>query len=94
MVEELLLKEDYISALRRERKSILLYGMGNGADKVSEVIKHKNAEFILGVRPNAADMIALSEKAYREQDFLDLAYSTPNYLKKFYATVPKKNVLK
>ena len=80
--------------IKQSGREVVVYGMGNGADKVSEVIKHKNAEFILGVRPNAADMIALSEKAYREQDFLDLAYSTPNYLKKFYATVPKKNVLK
>ena len=42
------------------------------------------------IRPNAADMIALSEKAFRENDFLDLAYSTPNYIKKFHTTTPKK----
>lgn len=89
--QAMIVDENSFAGLLTERR--LLF-MGNGADKVSEVIKHKNAEFILGVRPNAADMIALSEKAYREQDFLDLAYSTPNYLKKFYATVPKKNVLK
>lgn len=67
--------------------------MGNGANKVSEVLENENAEFVLGVRPNAADMIALSEKAFREGDFLDLAYSTPNYLKKFHTTTPKKNIL-
>ena len=39
MVEELLLKEDYISALRREKKSILLYGMGNGADKIYALLE-------------------------------------------------------
>ena len=67
--------------------------MGNGADKVREVIKHPNAEFIYGVQLNAVDMIALSEKAFREKDFIDVAYSTPKYLKKFQATTPKKNIL-
>ena len=67
--------------------------MGNGADKVAEVIKHENAVFVRDVRPLACDMIALSEKAFRENDFMDLAYSTPNYLKKFHTTTPKKNVL-
>ena len=36
---------------------------------------------------------ALSEKAYRENTFIDVAYSTPLYLKDFQATVPKKKVL-
>ena len=48
MVEELLLKEDYISALRRERKSILLYGMGNGADKIYALLE-KNGIRVSGV---------------------------------------------
>lgn len=67
--------------------------MGNGADKVSEVINHENAVFVPDVRLNAVDMIALSEKAFREKDFLDVAYSTPLYLKKFQATTPKKNLI-
>ena len=57
------------------------------------MIKHPNAEFIYGVQLNAVDMIALSEKAFREKDFIDVAYSTPKYLKKFQATTPKKNIL-
>lgn len=48
MVEELLLKEDYISALRRERKSILLYGMGSGADKIYALLE-KNGIRVSGV---------------------------------------------
>lgn len=71
-----------------------MFFMGNGADKVKDVIVNDNAEFVYGVQLNAVDMIALSEKAYREGDFLDLAYSTPNYIKKFQTTVPKKNALK
>ena len=38
-------------------------------------------------------MLALSEKAYREHDFIDVAYSTPLYIKEFQATKRKKKVL-
>ncbi len=37
-------------------------------------------------------MMALSEKAYRGKNFLDIAYSTPEYLKEFQATVPKSKL--
>lgn len=59
---------------------------GSGAEKASEVIKSPNALFISGIRPLATDMMALAEKAWRDRRFLDLAYSTPSYLKEFYTT--------
>lgn len=62
---------------------------GNGSDKVREVIKHPNAHFISGITPLAVDMIALADKAYKEKDFISLAYSVPTYLKDFQATRPK-----
>ncbi len=64
--------------------------MGNGVEKARGVINHPNAVFLEGIQPLAADMLALSEKAYREQKFLDVAYSTPEYLKEFQGTKPKK----
>ena len=64
--------------------------IGNGADKVKTVINHANAHFIEGVKPVASSMLALSEKAFRDNRFLDVAYSTPLYLKEFQATTPKK----
>lgn len=67
--------------------------MGNGSDKARDVISHPNAQFLPGIKPVAVDMIALSEKAFREKRFIDVAYSTPLYLKDFQATVPKKKVL-
>lgn len=88
--QAMILDENSFADLLESRK---LHFMGNGADKASDLIKSQNAEFTLGIRPNASDMIALSEKAFRENDFLDLAYSTPNYIKKFHTTTPKKNVL-
>lgn len=67
--------------------------LGNGADKLQNMIKHPNAQFMPLVKPVAVDMMALSEKAYREKRYIDVAYSTPLYLKDFQATVPKKKVL-
>lgn len=64
--------------------------MGNGVEKARTVISHPNAIFIDDIKPLAADMLALSEKAFREQRFLDVAYSTPEYLKEFQGTKPKK----
>lgn len=70
-----------------EKGEVLFFG--NGSDKAHEVIIHPNARFIAGIHPLAVDMIALSDKAFREQDFLSLAYSVPVYLKDFQATRPK-----
>lgn len=66
-----------------------LYFMGDGAEKAKEVIKHENTHWIDGLLPQAKDMLALSEKAFREKDFLDIAYSTPLYLKEYRTTKPK-----
>lgn len=63
---------------------------GNGSDKAKPLLeKHKNANFITEIHPLAVNMTALSERAYRNRDFLDLAYSTPQSLKEFQATKPK-----
>jgi tRNA threonylcarbamoyladenosine biosynthesis protein TsaB len=67
--------------------------MGNGSDKSRQVLKHDRIRFVEGIKPVAVDMMALSEKAFREQDFIDVAYSTPLYLKDFQATKPKNPIL-
>ncbi|MBD5178742.1 MAG: tRNA (adenosine(37)-N6)-threonylcarbamoyltransferase complex dimerization subunit type 1 TsaB [Bacteroidales bacterium] len=63
--------------------------MGNAVEKARTVIDHPNARWVEGVQPLAADMLALSEKAFRAGDFLDPAYSVPLYLKEFQATTPR-----
>lgn len=65
---------------------------GSGSDKAVDVIRHPNALYISGVVPLATDMVALAEKAWHSKDFLDLAYSTPNYLKAFQGTQPKARI--
>ena len=64
--------------------------MGNGSDKARQVLTHDRVRFIDGIKPVAVEMLALAEKAWREQQFLDVAYSTPLYLKEFQATRPKR----
>lgn len=67
---------------------------GNGSDKVRNVIKNDNAIFIEDIKPLAVDMCALAERAYSRKEFLDTAYCTPEYLKEFQATKPKKTFLR
>ncbi len=88
--QPLILNENSFDQFLQERKVIFV---GNGAQKAREVITQSNAWFIDGVKPVAVDMMVLAEKAFREQKFMDVAYSTPLYLKEFQATVPKKNIL-
>ena len=63
--------------------------MGNGSDKARQVLSRDGVRFIEGIKPVAVDMLALAEKAYRAGEFIDVAYSTPLYLKEFQATKPK-----
>ena len=69
-----------------------LVAMGNGSDKARTVLTHERMRFVAGVKPVAVDMMAQAEKAYREQNFIDVAYSTPLYLKEFQATKPKNPI--
>lgn len=74
-----------------DRGPVLFFG--NGSDKAASVITHPNARFIPDIKPLAVDMLALSDKAYREGRFLDLAYSVPVYLKEFQATKSKNPIV-
>lgn len=62
---------------------------GNGSQKWQPVCQHPNAIFVPDVVPLASDMTALAERAYSRGEFLDIAYSTPRYLKEFQASKPK-----
>lgn len=67
-----------------------IYFFGNGANKIKEIIKHPNARFIDKVEPLAKSMSILSEKAFLNKEFKDVAYFEPFYLKDFIASTPKK----
>ena len=74
-------------------KGYTLVVMGNGSDKARQVLTRDGVRFIEGVKPVAVDMMALAERAYRAGEFIDVAYSTPLYLKEFQATKPKNPIL-
>lgn len=88
--QAMILDENSFADILKDHKVVF---MGNGSTKARDVIKHPNAVFVDGVKPVALEMTALAEKAYRESRFIDVAYSTPLYLKEFQATTPKKKVL-
>jgi tRNA threonylcarbamoyladenosine biosynthesis protein TsaB len=63
-----------------------IYFFGDGAEKCKEVLsKNKNAIFIDNIFPSAKNMIPLSEQAYMNKAFEDVAYFEPFYLKDFIA---------
>ena len=67
-----------------------VYFFGNGADKCREQITHPNAHFIDNIHPLAKMMFPLAEKAIADEDYKDVAYFEPFYLKEFVASMPKK----
>ncbi|TFH21570.1 MAG: tRNA (adenosine(37)-N6)-threonylcarbamoyltransferase complex dimerization subunit type 1 TsaB [Bacteroidia bacterium] len=66
---------------------------GNGSGKCKELLTHPNAHFIDGVDPSSSSMIEPVLKRYMQQQFEDVAYFEPFYLKDFIATTSKKKVL-
>lgn len=67
-----------------------VYFFGNGSDKCKEVIKHPNAHFIDGIKLDAKYMAPLAEKKFLREEYEDVAYFEPFYLKEFVATKAKK----
>jgi len=84
---------DHQSYLKFLENNVVLF-FGNGADKCRETISHPNAIFIDQIHTSASYMAPLSEREYKNQQFSDLAYYEPFYLKDFVATIPVKNIFK
>ena len=62
---------------------------GNGAAKCRTIIQHPNAIFET-VEHNASQLIRLAEIKMNANDFADLAYAEPFYIKDFHAVPSKK----
>lgn len=86
----LILDENSYAGLIATGRPVLLFG--DGSTKAAEVIKAPNVRIIPDITPLAVDMVALAEREYARREFIDLAYSTPLYLKEFQATVPKSKI--
>mgnify|MGYP002621086442 CR=1 FL=1 len=70
-----------------------VYFFGNGAKKCMEIIGHPNARLIEGIEPIAKWMQPIAERRFLNEQFEDVAYFVPYYLKDFVAKMPK-NLLK
>ena len=89
--QAMILDEHSFDALLGKGNTLIM--MGNGSDKARQVLSRDGVRFVEGIKPVAVEMMALAEKAFRENDFIDVAYSTPLYLKEFQATKPKNPIL-
>ncbi len=89
--QAMILDEHSFDALLDRGNTLIM--MGNGSNKARQVLTRDGVRFVEGIKPVAMEMMALAEKAFRENDFIDVAYSTPLYLKEFQATKPKNPIL-
>jgi tRNA threonylcarbamoyladenosine biosynthesis protein TsaB len=79
-VQALVVDEQSASTFRKE--SICFFG--DGMDKCRGILSGiETATFIAGIKPSAKYMGALAEKKFRNQEFEDVAYFEPFYLKDF-----------
>jgi tRNA threonylcarbamoyladenosine biosynthesis protein TsaB len=67
-----------------------VYFFGNGAEKCKTTLTHSNARFIDNLVPLAENMIQFAERSFIENQFVDVAYFEPFYLKEFQTTAPKR----
>ncbi len=56
---------------------------GNGADKCKSVITQKNAFFLSGITPSAAQLGNMAMRKYRQDEVEDIVRFEPFYLKEF-----------
>lgn len=72
----------------------LLLFFGNGAAKFRPLVaENPHAAFLTGIEPSAIAVGQLGVVAFHRQDFQDVAYYEPFYLKEVYTTTPKKQPL-
>ena len=67
-----------------------VYFLGDGAQKCKETITHKNAVFVDDKFPSSIEMAELSYQKYNNNNFEDVAYFEPFYLKDFIVIPEKK----
>lgn len=66
---------------------------GDGSEKAVELMtEYPNTHHIAGLQASARSMAPLSEQAFAREDFADVAYFEPFYLKEFVAGIPKKMI--
>lgn len=80
----LILDEQAFADLNFENESCFFFG--DGSEKWRTACSYPEARFDLQPLWHARDMAHLAEQAWKNQQFADLAYSEPEYLKPFFTT--------
>ncbi|BBE18328.1 TsaB protein [Aquipluma nitroreducens] len=83
--------DDSFLSIELSNKQVVFFG--NGSEKCGKVIKSPNAIFLPNIKASARHMTELAWQAYNKNQFEDVAYFEPFYLKDFITTVSKKNML-
>lgn len=81
------------NSFSEEMNHAQLIFFGNGAEKCKELFAGKNALFIPEMDASARFMSFLAEDHFRNQNFENVAYFEPFYLKEFIATIPKNKII-
>ena len=84
-----IIDENSFADILKDKK---IYFFGNGAEKCKPFITHENAIFLDEVYPLATSMVKLSNEAFKSEDFADVAYFEPFYLKAAHVTMPKNQL--
>jgi len=69
-----------------------IYFFGSGAEKLRGTITNRNAYFVHNFSHSSVYMTSIACAKYKAEDFVDLAYFEPFYLKDFIATTSKKTI--
>lgn len=78
--------------LAKELEQSQIVFFGNGSDKCRQVLTSPNALFIADIEASAKYLCEIAYQLYNKNQFEDVAYFEPFYLKDFIATVSKKNI--
>lgn len=87
-VKALILNEESIVNFKKDKS---IYFFGDGMPKAKELLSELSGVFFIDhIVASAEAMIPIAYQKYINQDFEDIAYAEPMYLKEFYFTAPKK----
>jgi tRNA threonylcarbamoyladenosine biosynthesis protein TsaB len=91
-IEAVVLEEGVFASILDKGR---VYFVGDGVEKVKEEVKSANALFIAdwAISLSAKNMGILASEKHARQEWEDLAYFVPNYLKEFKALQSTKNPL-
>ena len=85
----MIIDEDSFRDILSKHKVIFF---GNGAEKCKPIVQSINAKFVSNVYPLAKNMHTEAENAILKNDYKNIAYFEPFYLKDFQATTPKNKM--